>query len=125
MDLNLNNILVCKDYLTKLIDFGEAYSSKVLTSSGKFKRGYTFPFCAPEYFERKNDFSGKQDVFSLGIIIWRLIFSDYPFFTSSEAVDSYKKKNYLKKIMLAPERGDAYGNIQTLEFIYRLIFKCL
>lgn len=54
MDLNLNNILVYKDYLTKLIDFGEAFSHKVKSSDGNFlKRGYTMPFCAPEYFARR------------------------------------------------------------------------
>ena len=48
MDLNLNNILVYKDYLTKLIDFGEAFSPKVKSSQGNaFKRGYTMPFCSP------------------------------------------------------------------------------
>jgi serine/threonine protein kinase len=51
MDLGLNNILVYRDYLIKLIDFGEAYSENVNTSNGKYlKRGYTFPFSSPEYF---------------------------------------------------------------------------
>ena len=59
------------------------------------------------------------------MIIWRLIFNDYPFFDSREAKESYKDKSYLKKIMLAPERGEAYGNSQTIDFIYRLVFKCL
>lgn len=48
MDLGLNNILVYREYLVKLIDFGEAYSQNVNTSDGNyFKRGYTFPFCSP------------------------------------------------------------------------------
>ena len=51
MDLNLNNFLIYRDYLTKLIDFGEAYSSNLQKNSvSKFKIGYTFPFCSPEYF---------------------------------------------------------------------------
>lgn len=51
MDLNLNNVIVYKDYLTKLIDFGEAYSPNLnSTETTQFKRGYTFPFCSPEYF---------------------------------------------------------------------------
>ena len=126
MDLNLNNFLVFRDYLTKLIDFGEAYNSKVSKMNGAdFKRGYTFPFCSPEYFERNKNFSSKQDIFSLGMIIWRLIFNDYPFFASNEAKDSYKDKSYMKKIMLAPERGEGYGKVQTIDLIYRLLFKCL
>jgi serine/threonine protein kinase len=75
MDLNLNNILVYKDYLIKLIDFGESYSPKLKSSYGvTFKRGYTFPFISPEYFERKNPFTIKQDIFSFGIIMYRFIF---------------------------------------------------
>jgi serine/threonine protein kinase len=51
MDLNLNNVLVYRDYLTKLIDFGEAYSPNLsISEPNQFKRGYTFPFCPPEYF---------------------------------------------------------------------------
>lgn len=83
MDLSLNNFLVFRDYLTKLIDFGEAYNSNAHKNNGaKFKRGFTFPFCSPEYFERKSNFTSKQDIFSLGMIIWRLVFNDYPFFAS-------------------------------------------
>lgn len=106
MDLNLNNILVYKDYLTKLIDFGEAFSQKVKSSQGiGFKRGYTMPFCSPEHFARKESFTMKQDVFSLGIIMYRIIFGDYPFFSSEELLKCYKDKSYSKKILLAPERG--------------------
>ena len=48
MDLNLNNVLVYREYLTKLIDFGEAYSPNNPNNNGfTFKRGYTFPFCSP------------------------------------------------------------------------------
>jgi serine/threonine protein kinase len=75
MDLNLNNILVCKDYLTKLIDFDESFSPRLNSSHvSTFKRGHTFPFCSPEYFERKGKFTIKQDVFSLGMIMYRLVF---------------------------------------------------
>lgn len=47
----------------------------------------------------------KQDVFSLGIIMYRIIFGEYPFFPSDDLLKSYKNKSYSKKILLAPERG--------------------
>lgn len=111
MDLGLNNILVYRDYLIKLIDFGEAYSKNVKTSDGNcFKRGYTFPFCSPEYFERKNGFTTMQDVFSFAVIAWRVIFNDYMFFPTDKTLQTYKSKQYLTKIFLAPERGEAFAN---------------
>ena len=103
MDLGLNNILVYRDYLVKLIDFGQAYSQNVNTSDGKYlKRGYTFPFCSPEFFSRKNNFTIKQDIFSFAIIAWRIIFNDYMFFPSDKTLKSYQTKSYLNKIFLAP-----------------------
>ena len=51
IDLNLNNFLDFRDYLTMHIGFGESYNSDVQKNNGpKFKRGYTFPFCSPKYF---------------------------------------------------------------------------
>jgi serine/threonine protein kinase len=126
MDINLNNILVFRDYITKLIDFGEAYSLKLRSSSGTLmKRGYTPPFCSPEYFQRKDNFIIQQDIFSLGMIIYRMIFSEYPFFPSNSLVSTYKEKTYGKKMLLAPERGEAFGNGQTVDLIYKVFFKCI
>jgi hypothetical protein len=48
-----------------------------------------------------------------------------PFFASNKSKKSYKDKTYLKKIMLAPERGEACENIQAIDFIYRLLLKYL
>lgn len=31
----------------------------------------------------------------------------------------------MERIFLAPERGEAYCNMQAIDFIYKLIFKCL
>jgi len=88
-------------------------------------RAHTFPFSPPEYFSRKQGFTHKQDNFSLGMILYRMIFDDYPFFTSSRAKESYIAKDYMKRIFLAPERCEYFGNEQTMLLIYKIFFRCI
>lgn len=76
MDLNMNNILVLPSLLVKIIDFGEAYQ-KSLCPNG-ITPGFTCPFGPPEGFTLR-EFSTKQDIFSLGIILFYLIMERLPF----------------------------------------------
>lgn len=41
------------------------------------------PYCPPETFNRIKKFSPKSDTFSLGIILYRILFNDFPFFSTS------------------------------------------
>lgn len=56
LDLKPINIMVCRNLITKIIDYGEAYHPEICDKSKyrcyylDFSPGYTFPYVAPEVF---------------------------------------------------------------------------
>jgi serine/threonine protein kinase len=62
------------------------------------------PYCPPETFNRIKKFTSKSDVFTVGMILYRVLFNDFPFFPTSELKEGYAGREYLSKWMLAPER---------------------
>lgn len=77
LDLKLENILVSDAFELKLCDFGfyEELKSKVCKNRG------THGYRAPEtYFQNNDGFDGaKADMFSLGVILFIMIFGVPPF----------------------------------------------
>jgi serine/threonine protein kinase len=79
LDLSPSNILVVKDFLIKIVDFGEAYHHKTshkysLAARGEYGKlvyapGRTFPYAPPETTCRLENFSSQQDMYSLGVIM--------------------------------------------------------
>jgi serine/threonine protein kinase len=98
LDLSPNNIIVVKDFLIKLIDFGEAYhkntSKKYAPGMSReygrfvYSPGRTFPYAPPETSSRFDNFSSQQDMYSLGIIMHQLLFGSFPFICHQ---DTHKK----------------------------------
>jgi serine/threonine-protein kinase ULK/ATG1 len=83
-DLKLANILLTNDFVIKLADFGFAKfaENNILLQS----------YCgtpitmAPEILKRKQ-YNEKCDIWSLGIIIYKMLFGDYPFFPQTYSLD--------------------------------------
>ena len=76
-DLKLANILVSKDFVIKLADFGFA---KFVENNLLLQSYCGTPITmAPEILKRKQ-YNQKCDIWSLGIIIYRMLFGEYPFF---------------------------------------------
>jgi len=79
-DLKLANILVSKDFIIKLADFGFA---KFVENNLLLQSYCGTPITmAPEILKRKQ-YNQKCDIWSLGIIIYRMLFGEYPFFPAS------------------------------------------
>ena len=97
MDLNPNNVLINDEYLPKIIDFGESYLTKLVGPEFDVKKlynpGYTIPYCPPEVFFKKT-FDNRQDAFSLGIIMFRVINDVLPYFPSDNVRNIYHQLNY-------------------------------
>ena len=78
LDLKLENILIGKDCKLKICDFGFAEDVKANIHQNKGTDGYK----APEIYIQNNDdgYDGaKADIFSLGVILFILIFGVPPF----------------------------------------------
>ena len=79
-DLKLENILIKNrgnnDYIVKLTDYGV---SKQVTGTICKTHAGTPQTMAPEILERKAQYDNKCDLWSIGIIIYRLLFNEYPY----------------------------------------------
>lgn len=99
MDLNPNNVLMSPGFFTKIIDFGEAYCER--TCGPGYTPGFTNPYGPPEVFTQKH-FDLKQDVFSFGIIMFKVLFGRLPYQPTESLVGSYKNKSYYQKFHFCP-----------------------
>ena len=137
LDLSPNNIMVVKDFLVKLIDFGEAYHPKVSTkytptnkrgNNGQFiySPGRTFPYAPPETSSRYDNFSSQQDMYSLGVIMHQLLFGTFPFECHQDTHKRlYQEKTYNERILLAPERAELYAQLDFSTLLMNLTMKLL
>jgi serine/threonine protein kinase len=79
-DLKLENILIKNkgnnDYIVKLTDYG--VSKQIAGTICKTHAG-TRQTMAPEILEELPQYDNKCDLWSIGIIIYRLLFNEYPY----------------------------------------------
>lgn len=93
-DLKLANILVTGDFVIKLADFGFA---KFVENNLLLNSYCGTPITmAPEILKRRQ-YNQKCDIWSLGIIIYRMLFGEYPFFPGANGS--------LEDLMEVIERG--------------------
>jgi serine/threonine protein kinase len=84
LDVKPGNVLLSRNFICKLIDFGESYVKGV--SDPATRPGKTFPYAAPEVFQETIAFNDKIDVFSFGVVVCESIFE--------EMIVDYKKSNH-------------------------------
>jgi len=91
-DVSPSNIMVSKDGLVKLTDFGLAHSANEMTDvvdRGRFKK---FNVTAPELFQNELS-TPAADVYSLAATLFRVLTGRYPFIADSPAVIMHKHIN--------------------------------
>lgn len=104
-DINTKNIMVDKNGLVKIIDFGIARgnsrtsSTRILTSSGVG----TPPYCSPEQYSSAFEANAQSEVYSLGVTLHQLL-SDQPFPEAMDrAIKNAKIPELKKQSSWAPE----------------------
>ncbi len=83
--MKLENLLLDKDFKLKIADFGFATNNEKDTKV----LGTDF-YMAPEMISRKEYFSSKCDVFSLGVILFTFIKGNFPFKSAGQNDINYK-----------------------------------
>lgn len=77
-DLKLENIMINKNNIIKIIDFGSASKHKTLYTSLYLKIG-TILYMPPEMRTKSIFVSGKNDIWALGIILYELLIGTHPY----------------------------------------------
>eukprot|EP01119_Soliformovum_irregulare_P001563 TRINITY_DN1126_c0_g1_i1.p1 TRINITY_DN1126_c0_g1~~TRINITY_DN1126_c0_g1_i1.p1 ORF type:complete len:263 (+),score=61.82 TRINITY_DN1126_c0_g1_i1:95-883(+) len=79
-DIKLENIMLSTDGKVKIIDFGMCqtmWSARCTDHVGSYQ------YCAPEVLDRKRNYNGYMaDVWSLGVVLYALLFGQLPFSSS-------------------------------------------
>jgi len=87
-DLKFSNILITKDNIIKIVDFGLSHyglpCKGIVGTSGYF---------APEMIYSQNNYDSRCDIWSLGCILYFMVSKYFPFY------DFYNRENYVKQIM--------------------------
>ncbi|XP_016053054.1 PREDICTED: serine/threonine-protein kinase MARK2-like [Miniopterus natalensis] len=114
LDLKPDNILIDEDLNIKVSDFGfsEQYSeAKLTTFCG------TVPYMAPEILKLQPYEGPKADVWSMGVILYRILTGELPFVGKSF---EEQKRNIISGVFfvpsfLSPESKTLLGKLLTLE----------
>ena len=130
MDLAPQNLLVARGNQIKLIDFGEAYHPVVTRPFVRhytpdcryiYSPGRTFPYAPPETSIRNYDLSSQQDVYSLGVLCFRLLTGQLPLTCSPETTEkTYIEGTYMSRVFFAPEQGEYFGSWDLVKILITL-----
>jgi serine/threonine protein kinase len=85
------------------------------------------PYSSPESYFPSGHFDQKNDVFSLGVIAYELLYGHYPFFLSNHATRSqvYRNSDYPNHWFYNPEELLNYGDQHVFPLLQLLIARCL
>lgn len=121
LDLNMNNIMIDSNKKVKIIDYSTiSHADKEI----KNKIG-TYYFVPPEYINDNLVIKNKFDIFSLGIILFKLIFKYMPI----KSISDYKKKclcgNDCPNEECLFATISKYNKLKNNELLFKLILNSL
>ncbi|CAK56465.1 unnamed protein product (macronuclear) [Paramecium tetraurelia] len=125
LDLKMGNILIQKQLIPKICDFGEAKPFDFLEQDkSNFSR--SLPYAAPELYN-SNEITPAFDIFSFGILMCKFVFEQFPIEYNpndlTNLAERYKnntyaiKRNLIQQIKCGPKK--------IMKKILHLIILCL
>jgi tRNA A-37 threonylcarbamoyl transferase component Bud32 len=125
LDLKPGNIMLTRNYLCKLIDFGESYHNVKGAPTG-FRPGKTYPYCPPEVTPESIVFNPKMDVFSFGVMmyefLWDQMIVDYKKSNLGAINSKYQRGTY--KIKFLEDNVSFFGPKHAMKLLRLLILFC-
>lgn len=77
-------------------------------------------------FNKRAEFSSKSDIFSLGVLMFEMLYGTYPFdFFDPRISVEEQMQGYLKKWFFSPEDSETYGEGLVIRLLNEIISKCL
>lgn len=105
-DLKLENILLTKEGIPKLIDFGLSISFGSSLSPGTNEFYGSLPYACPELFVGSGRDPGPAgDIWSLGVVLFCMLTGRFPF-SGSNALERILRGNYVCPSFLSPAARD-------------------
>jgi serine/threonine protein kinase len=85
------------------------------------------PYSAPENYTPQPHYDSKNDVFSLGVIMYELFFGKYPFYLHDEDLRRlvYSTGTYQEYWFEAPEEALPNGDPLVMPTLYSVMLQCL
>lgn len=120
-DLRPENILINKDGVVTLLDFGSTKVEGILEIDSFNKQHHlqgTALYSAPEYFLEEEG-TAKSDIFSLAVIIYQMLSGDFPYGTNVAKSTTKSAQNRLKYQPLI------YKNIKVPQWFEEALKKAL
>ena len=118
-DLKLENILIKykdkehKKYTIKLSDYGSSKRLSSLTKNYLISVNGTLSYMAPEILKRE-EYNYKCDLWSIGIIIYKLYFGKFPYFGENESTIINKIEELGNKILKETDNKELDNLIKNL-----------
>jgi aurora kinase len=124
-DLKPENILVGFNWKVYLADFGFAIYEKELKKESQYARVGTLEFypiemLSPCFRKDKITYDHRVDIWSMGIIIYELLYSRTPFYTGNE-VDTKARIRSLK-FGFPTKKSSNNSTLHLAENLFRRIF---
>ena len=115
LDIKLENILINKKLEIKLIDFGFGKYDPKNKLNNFF--GGTPNYMSPEIVLKRPYISTLSDIWSLGVLVFKLFNNDYPFkgFTEKDLYNSIKKGKYSIKFYVKYDIKKIINSMLVLE----------
>ncbi|MBP5463995.1 MAG: protein kinase, partial [Treponema sp.] len=104
-DIKPENVLISRNGDVKLTDFGLAGTEKVIEEENLSSIG-TLRFMSPEQIRDSSSVDDRTDIYSMGCMLYRMLFNAYPFDDSDK--DKLKAKILEGKYILPLERDLAF-----------------
>ena len=120
-DLKPENILINEKYEIKLVDFGLGSIYKINNNNKLLKTRCGSPFyCAPEMILGKKYCGNLSDIWSLGIILYYMIFNELPFYEVD--LDRLYKKIIDGKYTIPKDKANIVGK-DAIDLINKMLEK--
>jgi len=112
-DVSPDNLFLCGNGFTKLLDFGIARRSDLTTMTGKNELKGKIPYMSPEQILGE-PLDARSDLFSLGSTLYYLLTGERPFVGDNDVTTLYAVVNKAHR-PLKERRPDAVGLIDVIE----------